>query len=85
YKIAGDRNAGQRKVLERELRARVGERSTVLSGAPSTEVALREWWEDASVHQRNALTATVISEIRVEPAVRGKRFTAERLGLALRG
>lgn len=85
FKIAADRNATERKVLERELRARVGERSTVLSGAPSTEVALRSWWEEASVHQRHALTASVVSEIRVGPAVRGKRFTPERLELALRG
>jgi hypothetical protein len=43
------------------------------------EAALVKWWKDASVHQRHALTAAVIEEIRVGPAVQGKRFDPERL------
>jgi DNA invertase Pin-like site-specific DNA recombinase len=84
YKVAAERNEQDRRVLERELRSRVGERSTILTGAPSTEVALREWWEAASLHQRHALTAAVISEIRVGPAHQGKRFTPERLDIDVR-
>jgi hypothetical protein len=85
YKIATERNATERKAVERELRARVGERTTVLSGAPSTEEALVTWWEGASVHQRHALTAAVIDEIEVGPAVRGKkRFDPDRLATSWR-
>jgi DNA invertase Pin-like site-specific DNA recombinase len=79
YKIATERNETERTALTRELRARVGERSTVLTGAPSTEAALISWWEKATVHQRHSLTAAVISEIRAGPATRGKRFDPERL------
>jgi site-specific DNA recombinase len=80
YKVASERNATERRAVERELRARVGERSTVLSGAPSTEAALVSWWSDASVGQRHALTAAVIEQITVGPAIRGqKRFDPDRL------
>jgi len=79
YKVASERNVMERRVVERELRARVGERSTVLSGAPSTEAALLAWWAGATVTQRHALTAAVVSEIRVGPAIRGKRFDPGRL------
>ncbi len=79
YKVATDRNLTERRAVERGLRARVGERTTVLSGAPSTEAALLSWWESATVAQRHALTAAVISEIRVGPAIRGKRFDPGRL------
>jgi DNA invertase Pin-like site-specific DNA recombinase len=85
YKIATERNATERRVVERELRTRVGERTTVLSGAPSTETALLKLWDDASVHQRHALTAAVVDLIHVGPAVRGmKRFDPDRLGIAWR-
>ena len=85
YKIASERNTTERGVLERELRARVGERTTVLSGAPSTEAALVSWWEDATVSQRHALTASVIEQIEVGPAVRGqRRFDPERLDIRWR-
>jgi site-specific DNA recombinase len=47
YKVASERNTTERRAVERELRARVGERSTALTGAPSTESALVSWWSDA--------------------------------------
>jgi site-specific DNA recombinase len=85
YKIATERNDTERHALERELRGRVGERTSILSGAPSTEAALVKWWGSATVHQRHALTASVIEEIRVGPAVRGqKRFDPDRLSIAWR-
>jgi site-specific DNA recombinase len=80
YKVASERNEIERKVVERELRARVGERSSVLSGAPSTEIALTSWWQSASVGQRHALTAAVIDQVTVGPAIRGRRsFDPDRL------
>jgi hypothetical protein len=80
HKVASERNDLERQSVQRELRARVGERTSVLSGAPSTEAALVKWWETATVAQRHALTATVIEEIRVGPAIRGrKRFDPDRL------
>jgi site-specific DNA recombinase len=84
YKVASERNVTERRLVERELLARVGERSTALSGAPSTEAALMSWWESATVAQRHALTAAVISEIRVGPAIRGKRFDPGRLEVSWR-
>jgi site-specific DNA recombinase len=84
YKVARERNVTERKAVERELRARLGERSTVLSGTPTTEAALVVWWEGATVHQRHALTAAVVSEIRVKPAKRGKRFDPDRLEISWR-
>jgi site-specific DNA recombinase len=85
YKVANDRNVTERHVVERELRARVGERTTALSGAPSTEAALLAWWADATVAQRHALTAAVIAEICVGPAIRGqKRFDPDRLAITWR-
>jgi DNA invertase Pin-like site-specific DNA recombinase len=85
YKIASERNLTERRVVERELRTRMGERTTVLSGTPSTEQALLRWWEDASVHQRHALTAAVVDGINVGPAIRGmKRFDPDRLEIAWR-
>src|SRR5439155_9068661 len=45
YRVATERNATERQAVERELRARVGERTTILSGAPSTQAALVTWWE----------------------------------------
>jgi DNA invertase Pin-like site-specific DNA recombinase len=85
YKVATERNATERKAIERELRSRAGAQTTVLSGAPSTEAALLAWWSDATVHQRHALTAAVIDEVRVGPAVRGqKRFDPDRIGITWR-
>lgn len=85
YKVANDRNLTERRAVDRELRARVGERTTVLSGAPSTEAALLAWWTDATVGQRHALASAVIAEIRVGPAIRGrKRFDPDRLAIAWR-
>jgi DNA invertase Pin-like site-specific DNA recombinase len=85
YKVASERNLTERRVVERELRTRVGERTTVLSGAPSTEQALLTWWEDASVHQRHALTGAVVDAIHVGPAIRGmKRFDPDRLAITWR-
>lgn len=85
YKVAADRNLAERQVLERELRARAGERTTILSDAPSTEAALVTWWESASVAQRHAFAAAVIESITVGPAVRGRRrFDPDRLELVWR-
>jgi site-specific DNA recombinase len=85
YKVASERNVAERRAVERELRARVGERTTVLSGAPSTEAALAAWWQSASVDQRHALTSAVITEIRVGQAIRGrKKFDPDRLDVAWR-
>jgi DNA invertase Pin-like site-specific DNA recombinase len=81
YKVASERNDLERQAVQRELRARAGERTTILAGAPSTEAALLSWWGTATVAQRHALTAAVIHEIRVGPAIRGKRFDAGRLTL----
>lgn len=86
YKVASERNTTERRAVARELGARVGERSTALTGAPSTESALVSWWSDASVGQRHALTAAVIEQITVGPAIRGqKRFDPERLNIDWRG
>lgn len=85
YRVANERNEAERTALQRELRARIGERSTILAGAPTTEAALESWWESAAVHDRHALTAAIIDEIRVGPAVRGKRFDPDRLDITWRG
>jgi site-specific DNA recombinase len=85
YKVATERNDTERKAVQRELRARTGERSTVLSGAPSTEAALVAWWEGATVQQRHALTAAVVEEVRVGPAIRGRKtFDPDRLDVIVR-
>jgi site-specific DNA recombinase len=85
YRVATDRNETERKAVQRELRTRTGERSTVLSGAPSTEAALVAWWETATVQQRHALAAAVIEEIRVGPAIRGRKtFDPDRLEVIVR-
>jgi site-specific DNA recombinase len=84
YKVAADRNAAERRTVESQLRSRTGERSSVLTGTPSTEEALIAWWASATVQQRHALTAAVIDEIRVGPAIRGKRFDPDRLVIAMR-
>lgn len=86
YKVAAERNETERRAVDRELRARVGERTTVLAGAPSTEAALVSWWDSATVAQRHALTTAVIDQIRVGPAIRGrKRFDPDRLDVVWRG
>jgi site-specific DNA recombinase len=85
YKIASERNGIERRAVERELRGRLGQRSSILHGAPSTEAALVRWWEVATVHQRHALAAAVVEEIRVGPATRGKRFDPARLDVVWRG
>jgi site-specific DNA recombinase len=85
YKVAAERNVAERQVLERDLRARMGERTTVLAGAPSTEDALRGWWDRGTVGQRHALTAAVIETIAIGPAVRGrKRFDPSRVSVTWR-
>lgn len=40
YKVASERNDLERQAVQRELRAKAGERTSVLSGMPSTEAAL---------------------------------------------
>lgn len=85
YKVAAERNEAERRAIERDLRARAGEQTTVLAGAPSTEAALVAWWSSASVGQRHALTAAVVDSITVGPAVRGRRrFDADRLAIVWR-
>jgi len=85
FKVARERNDLERRGIERELRGRLGKRSEILHDAPSTEAALVRWWEAATVPQRHALTAVVVDEIRVGPAVRGqKRFDPERLSIVPR-
>ena len=86
YRIATETNETERQALERELRARAGERTTVLADAPTTEAALLQWWESATVQQRHALTAAVLQEVKVGPAIRGQRtFDPERLEFVWRG
>jgi hypothetical protein len=85
FRLATERNALERRSLEREIRARVGERTSFLSGGPSTEAALTKWWKSANVHERHALTAAVVDEIRVNPAIQGvKRFDPDRLEITWR-
>ena len=85
FKVARERNDLERRGIERELRGRLGQRSEILHDAPTTEAALVKWWEAATVAQRHALTGVVVDEIRVGPAVRGrKRFDPARVRLAWR-
>jgi hypothetical protein len=84
FKVATERNMMERRAVEREIRARVGERSSVLADPPTTEAALLAWWADATVAQGHALTAAVIDEIRVLPAARGRRFDPDRLEIEWR-
>ena len=85
YRVAAERNDAERLAVDREVRARVGERRSVLVGAPSTEDALVKWWEAATIQQRHALVASVVDEVRVEPAVRGRQaFDPDRLEVAWR-
>jgi site-specific DNA recombinase len=85
FKLATERNSLERRSLEREIRARVGERTSILTGARSTEAALTKWWRSANVHERHALTAAVVDEIRVSPAIQGmKRFDPDRLEITWR-
>jgi DNA invertase Pin-like site-specific DNA recombinase len=84
YKIANERNDLERRAVERELRSRIGERTSILTDAPSTEAALVKWWRSATVGQQHGLAAAVIDEIRVGPATRGKRFDPDRLAITWR-
>ena len=84
YRLATERNAAERDVLERELRARAGARTTILEGTPTTETALLRWWDEATVEQRHALTAAVIDEVKVGPAHLRRKFDPERLEIVWR-
>lgn len=85
YVVANGRNDAERQAVEKELRGRVAARPAVLDNAPSRESALLQWWEDADVHQRHDLTAAVIDEVKVGPAIRGRKtFDPDRLEVVFR-
>ena len=42
FRGATERNDTERRAVERELRARIGERTSVVSDAPSTEAGIEE-------------------------------------------